>query len=75
MSGIKCTKCGHVMDKTQAITQIGTKTLRDVYKLNVAACGIGNALDSVLAGCATETKIKCPKCDSVSSFVPASKDT
>lgn len=71
MPGIKCSECGYIMDKTQAITQITTKTLRDVYKVNVSASGLGNMLDSFLAGCATETGIKCPKCDKVRSFVPA----
>jgi hypothetical protein len=47
------------------------KMARDIYKLNSARAAAGGFLDSFLAGCATESGIKCPKCDSVKGFVPA----
>ncbi len=71
MSRIKCTKCGQIIDRTQATTQMVMKMARDIYKLNSARAAAGGFLDSFLAGCATESGIKCPKCDSVKGFVPA----
>jgi phage FluMu protein Com len=71
MTGIKCTKCGHVIDRTQTATQIGVKILRDVCGISstVGIRDAGSAIDSVLAGGATEAGIKCPKCGGTNCFV------
>jgi ribosomal protein S26 len=75
MSGIKCTKCGNILNTTQAIAQIITKTARDAFQLNSIVQELASAsiLASFLAGCATESKIKCPECNSEQGFVPVSK--
>ena len=60
---IECTECGHKMSNAQAIAQIGTKTIRDVFGLNCVGSSPSAGIAShVVAGLAVESDIRCPKC-------------
>ncbi len=71
MPGVKCTKCGHVINRTQAITQIGIKTLQAISGISMATVGAQATMtDSILAGIAIETGVTCPKCGGKNCFEP-----
>ena len=68
MTGVKCLNCGHVMDRVETATYIGT-TIVDRYLPaanrgsadNIQSCS-HSAVDKALAGAGNGISIKCPSC-------------
>lgn len=73
MPGVKCLKCGRVMDRTEIgayiVTDVTSRFISVQRDSHRSACSY-SVVDKGLAGAANGLALTCPKCSNAKRFAP-----